>query len=463
MLKRLFTNMFGKFESKQEVIKYVLLGLTFGVIIAAYWALRPVKDGIFQSIVGVDYTPYAKGLSLVVVLLLIGLYGKLVDMFPRNKVFYIITGVYGLGALALAFLLVSPMGLPNTVESPTRLIGWFTYVFIESFATLTVPLFWAFSADVSTPESAKRGFPLIMLCAQIGNVLGPLLLRAKFLGFATSGPIIGIAGSMILTAGLLIWFFMRVVPAKDLEGYHAKAEPTEKKEKPGFLEGLKLLVSNGYLLGIFFVYFAYEVIQTIIDFYWKVQVKAAFPVEVDRSNFLAWFAVSVGLVSSLSILLGISKIQRRLGMKASLIAMPILVSIGVVLWRLSVAATGSTLFGFEMSMLAGFIVLVVFKALNYALNQPSIKQLYIPTSKDARYKAQAWIEVFGSRGSKTAGSGINALKLPLSKCFGPATGMSLFLTLATGTSLGLLAIWVFVAIYVAQKYTKAVKENTVVC
>ena len=110
-----------------------------------------------------------------------------------------------------------------------------------------------------------------------------------------------------------------------------------------------------------------------------------------------------------------------------------------------------------------FWVVVTFKALNYALNQPSIKQLYIPTTKDARYKAQAWIEVFGGRGSKALGSGINALKLPLTTYFGPIGGFSVFLTLASTASLGLLGLWVFIAIYVSQKYDKAIKENTVVC
>ena len=53
--------------------------------------------------------------------------------------------------------------------------------------------------------------------------------------------------------------------------------------------------------------------------------------------------------------------------------------------------------------------MVASKAINYALNSPSMKQLYIPTTKDVRYKSQAWIESFGSRGSKAAGSGINDL------------------------------------------------------
>ena len=47
------------------------------------------------------------------------------------------------------------------------------------------------------------------------------------------------------------------------------------------------------------------------------------------------------------------------------------------------------------------------KAVNYALNGPALKQLYIPTTPDVRFKAQAWIETFGSRSSKQDGSVFN--------------------------------------------------------
>jgi len=449
MLKGLLTKVLGTFESREEVKKYALLGITFGVLIAAYWALRPMKDGIFQGIVGVDWTPYAKMLSLVVVLGLIGIYGKLVDWLPRHKVFYLLVGVYALGAILFAYFLSHPAyGIPNTVQSPARIIGWLWYVFVESIGTMMVPLFWAFSADVSTADSAKRGFPLIMLCAQFGNIVGPWFLRAKRLGFVNSAPVIAIAGVLLLVVGALIWLFMRVTPKSE---FHV-APQEDKKEKPGFLEGLKLLLTNGYLLGIFVFLLAFEAVTTIVDFYFKFKVSAAFPDELMRSDYFATFAVITGLLSFFSLLFGISNIQRKLGMRASLITLPLLMAAGVVIW-----------YCYPVMLVAGLVV-VTFKGFNYALNQPSIKQLYIPTSKDTRYKAQAWIEVFGNRGSKTVGSSINALKLPLSKGpWGEAAGFSMYLTVASVASFGLLGLWILVAFYVSQKYNKAIAENKVVC
>jgi ATP:ADP antiporter, AAA family len=212
-----------------------------------------------------------------------------------------------------------------------------------------------------------------------------------------------------------------------------------------------LLIKNKYLLGIFVFLLSFEAITTLVDFYFIFKVKAAFPDEMMRSDYLATFAVITGLVSFFSLVFGISNIQRKLGMRASLITLPLLMSGGVIIWW------------FYPVMLVSGLVVVVFKGFNYALNQPSIKQLYIPTSKDTRYKAQAWIEAFGNRGSKTVGSSINALKLPLSNSFGPATGLSVYLGIACITSFGLLSLWIIIAFYVSTQYNKAIKDDTLVC
>ena len=106
--------------------------------------------------------------------------------------------------------------------------------------------------------------------------------------------------------------------------------------------------------------------------------------------------------------------------------------------------------------------MVFSKAVNYSLNQPTLKQLYIPTSADAKYKSQAWIEMFGSRGSKGGGAYFNTFRASFLKASGPA-GIAAFMTIFTIGSAGLIALWIPIAIYAATKYNKAVKENKVVC
>lgn len=453
MLKRLATMLWGNFESKEELKKFGILALIFCGIIAIYWALRPMKDSIFNAMIGMEWQPLAKILSLVVIFPIVILYSKLVDTFPRHKVFYFLTGLYG--AIALVMFLCfsdSSIGLANTVKSPTRILGWVWYIWVESFGSLMVALFWAIVTDITSPDSAKRGFPLVALFGQVGNMVGPFFLNAKRLGFSNSAPVVGVLGCLLFAIGFMFWGFMQVTPAEQLKGYRAEGEEDEVESEPGFFEGLKLLVTRGYLLGLFLIITIYEVIVTVLDFHFKMSVSTAFTNELEVGAYLASYATMTGVVSTLCVLFGINSIQRVLGMRASLLMLPVLTTVAVLLIKLN-----------PQSLIIGFWIMVFSKAVNYALNQPTLKQLYIPTSKDTKYKAQAWIEMFGGRLSKGSGSYINTFRAPLVAHNGAVDGVARFLMFSSLISFGLVGVWLLVAIYVAKTYDKAIKEKRIVC
>lgn len=110
-----------------------------------------------------------------------------------------------------------------------------------------------------------------------------------------------------------------------------------------------------------------------------------------------------------------------------------------------------------------FALMVGSKAINYALNGPALKQLYIPTTPDVKFKAQAWIETFGSRSSKQAGSAFNMSLAPLQNAFGALAGKSHYLMLSGALCFPLLGLWLFVAIFLGRSFRKAVHANTVIC
>jgi len=103
------------------------------------------------------------------------------------------------------------------------------------------------------------------------------------------------------------------------------------------------------------------------------------------------------------------------------------------------------------------------KAFNYALNGPALKQLYIPTTPDVKFKAQAWIETFGSRSSKQAGSVFNMSLGPLQGAFGAVLGRSYYLALSGILCFPLLAVWLFIAIFLGKSFKKAIKSNVTIC
>lgn len=442
--------MYGNFESRDEVKKFVVLGLAFFLIIGTYWSLRPLKDALFASIVGIKWQPMAKILSMFAVFPIVMGYSKLVDKFKKNTVFYILVSFYSITAFAFAYFFMHPeIGLANAVESPTRILGWLWYIWVESFGSLIVALFWAYAQDITAPESAKRGFPLIAMLGQLGNIVGPLALdNLPKSTPAALGHLVIITGVMTALIGFVIWLFTRVVPASQRHIYTAGNE--KPHIDPGFFEGLKLLLKTPYLLSIFGIITIYETIVTTFDFLFKTNVTETYLDAVARTSVLLQYAYWVGIVAFLCVLFGINNIQRRLGMKISLLVLPVLVAIAVL----------STKFVGGISLF--FWIMVISKAVNYALNQPTLKQLYIPTSEDAKFKSQAWIEMFGSRFSKAASSSFNNVRKSLVAASG-ATGSAMFMTIFTLGSFGLLALWVPVAIYAANTYNRAIKHNEEIC
>ena len=80
-----------------------------------------------------------------------------------------------------------------------------------------------------------------------------------------------------------------------------------------------------------------------------------------------------------------------------------------------------------------------------------------------RFKAQAWIETFGSRASKEAGSIFNMLLAPLQRAFGEVVGRSHYLILSGAIGFPLLALWFVTAVFLGRTFKKAIQEKRVVC
>lgn len=450
---------FGDF-TKEEFKKFLKMGAIFALIIGVYWTLRPLKDAIFIHLVGKHYLPYAKTVSVIALLPLVMFYTKLLERISREKMLHILPLFYGIAIFCFSgFMLIAerPLdelaALSSLPSIATKALGYLWYLFVESFGSLVVALFWAFATDTTEPSPAKRGFPLVVALGQMGGVILPYSVGGlpHRLGFTTDALSMAILGLCTLLIIPLVRYFLQSTPSHLLTSFHGKNEKqVEKEEEPGFLEGLKLMLKHRYLLAIFAANFIYEVIITIFDYNFKIAAGAQYS-GVALSNYLSIYGSSVNTVSLLCLLLGISNVTRFLGVGMSLALMPIIV--------------GCALFSFLTvdSLQFLFALMVGSKAINYALNGPALKQLYIPTTSDVRFKAQAWIETFGSRTSKEAGSIFNMILLPLQSAFGVVAGRAYYLLLSGGIGFPLLAFWLAIALFLGKNYRQAIEEKRVIC
>lgn len=461
VFQKLMKPIFGEFE-KEEFKKFLRMGVIFAFMIASYWALRPLKNGIFCTFVGPEQLPWAKTASLLIFFPLIMVYTKLLDAFKREKVFYLLSYIYGGLALIFASYLFFATGKAVTGDatSASAFSYWFTlivnyafYIWVESYGSLLIALFWAISTDITSPDSAKKGFSFVVALGQFGGIIGPVLIAGlpNMLGYETNALSIVIVACTIFISMLLLKDFFKKTPSHLLTSYHGSNEAAEEKEQePGFLEGFWLLISHKYLLGIFAVIAFPEIIMTIVDMHFNTLASQHYT-GTELTRYLGYYGSSVNFFALLFLLLGAGKITNIFGLGMSLLLMPFIY--------------GLAMLGFISlnSLNFLFVLMACSKAVNYALNGPAIKQLYIPTTHDVRFKSQAWIETFGSRGSKEAGSIFNMLLGPLRKQLGVIAGTARHAMYASYLSFALIFAWFFIAIFLGKKHRHAIAEKKVVC
>lgn len=421
--------------------KFVFLSAIFFLIIGIYWFFRPIKDGVFITMLGAGYLPYAKIASVIIIFPVIAIYSKLVDKFSRDKVFYIISACFAFITFLFFLLLQNPsIGLYSAGQSWGKIaVGIALCIYVKIFGSVMVAVFWSFVADITTPEEAKTGYPIISIGGQIGNVVGPLFVGI-FANKIGVPYLLCIGSALMILLIPLMFYFLRTVPEQCLKGFKGINEDQVNKQHLGLFSGFKFLLAQPYLLSIYATISMFEVIQAIFDFRFKTAAGALLTGD-ELVAFLGRFGSLTGMVAIFCLLIGTTAINKYLSLKIALMIVPI------ILFFLSFLNLFDNLYN-------SMWILIITRAINYAVNQPSKEQLYITTSKEAKYKAKAWIEIFGTRTSEAFAQVANLSQLII----GPH-----FVMCTTLLSLTMAGAWVLLAKFQGKEYKKAVDGQKYIC
>jgi len=452
MITKIIKNLWGDL-STTELKRFGLLAVIITIILGNYWMLRVMKNPIFNDMVGMEYQPYAKMGSIFVVAFVVLIYSKLVDHFSKKSLFDIICTFYAALFFFVAFATGSCKSffgdldnsyLMNILNIQGNIIGWLTYFIFEASSILIV-LFWAFVASTTKPDAAKKGYAMIVSCIQLGTISGPAIVTnyAPTVGLPM---LIGLGGFLVMSVPFLVRLYLAMIEKDPIQ---ENTDSSTKKSKTGFFEGLRLIATRPYVMGILIISTIYEVVGTIIEFQMNMIAKDVFSSRELYASFAGKYGMSVNTIVLMFSFLGTSYFMRRYGIRFCLLAYPIIV--GLVLCGLLVLDT-MNLGNIEM-MWTLFMVMIVIKGLSYALNNPTKEVIYIPTTKDIRFKAKGWIESFGGRTAKAGGSVINAAfskHLPELLLFG------------TLISLGVVGGWIIAANLLGKKFNSLQEEDKII-
>ena len=375
----------------------LLLTLNVFILLTAYYIVKPVREALILAGGGAEIKSYAAAGQGLLLLLAVPIYAKLVGRLSRRRLINVVTLFFT--ACLVIFYILAQFKVP---------LGVAFYLWVGIFNLMVIAQFWSFANDVYTQEEGKRLFPLIAFGASSGAVWGSYI----------TGKLIDPLGvyQLLLLAGALLALSLVITGIVDSRKRHRGKEQTatesreEVEEEPIGKEGaFKLVIANRYLLLIALLMMSLNwvnttgeyilgkiVLQAAVDAFAAVPTGGLSEKEFIGQfigKFYADFFAVVNLVGLLVQLFLVSRIIKYLGIKIALIILPIIAFGGYAL-------------------LAFFPILSIVRwaktaenSTDYSLQNTVRQALFLPTTREQKYKAKQAIDTFFVR----AGDVLSAL------------------------------------------------------
>ena len=423
-----FLSLFANIRPGEGATALLLMVNVFTVL-TAYYIIKPVREALILGEQGAEIKSYASAGQAALFLLIIPLYGMLASRVNR---IWLINGVTAFFISNLVvFFVLGKMGAA---------LGVVFYLWVGLFNLMLVAQFWAFANDIYTQKKGERLFGVVGIGASVGAILGALI--AGWL-FDPLGPY----AMMLVTAALLgacmlltNWIHRR--EKRQVEAAQAQRK-IEVAERPlGSVGGFQLIFKSHYLLLVAFLVLLSNCVNTTGEFILGKTVEAQAQTEVTGSaderaageknyigQFYADFFFWVNLFGALFQMFLVSRIMQRFGT-------------GIALFFLPIIALGSyAMLAFVPILSLIRVAKIAENSVDYSIQNTARHALFLPTSREAKYKAKAAVDGFFWR----AGDALSGLLV--------LAGTQLALSIRTfaGVNVVLVGVWIVVAIAIVRK------------
>lgn len=359
-----------------------LVLLFFGnlfLLLTAYYILKVIREPLILMEGGAIERSYARGLQAGLLLLLIPTYGMLANRFEPSRLVKWIMGVF---VVSLAvFVTLGQLGVH---------VGFAFFVWLGIFSTLSIAQFWSLANDVMSEADGKRLFPMIAAGGTLGGIFGSQIAARLIDGHPLQ--LMVVAASVLLICAVLTHLTYAAAGHAD----KVAAVSSERDQRGGFT----LILRDRYLLWIALSVLLLNFVNTTGDFLLAQLVNAkahALPASEQRSfigAFYGDFQTYISVLTSLVQIFVVTRVFKALGIGGALLLLPVFALSGYAL-----AATLPLL-----ALVA--TVKVIENSTDYSLQNTIQQALFLPTSRDAKYKAKAAIDTMFVRLGDLASTGL---------------------------------------------------------
>jgi ATP:ADP antiporter, AAA family len=359
-----------------EGVSALLLATNVFYLLAFYQVLKIVRDALILSESGAEAASYASAGMALVLLVFVPAYSALASRVNR---------VWLISSVTLFF--ASHLLIFYALGSAGARIGVAFYIWIGVFNMVAVAQFWAFANDLYTNERGKRLFPLVGIGASLGALVGAAIATYFFKGI---GPY---TLMLIAALGLTVPVALTIIVHRR-EGHRKEVKQEEADKALGGPGGFTLVFKQRYLLLIAMLVLVYNLVNTLGGFILNRmitdeaarQISAGTAGGATEASIIGTLSGTVQTyVNLLALVLQaflVSRIFKYAGVRNALFILPI------------IAATGYTSIALIPILMTVQWTKIFENSTDYSIQNTTRQALFLPTSREAKYKAKQAIDSF---------------------------------------------------------------------
>ena len=351
----------------------LLMCLNVFLLLMAYYILKTAREPLVLLAGGAELKSYAAAAQALTLIGYVPLYGWLAQKLPRQK-FLTAVILFFVGCIQL-FYLGHRAGLPY--------LGFVFFVWVGIFSLTTIAQFWSYANEIYARPEGDRLFPLIAIGSTAGAPLGAAAAARGF-GHGRSPFLMMEVAAAVLLVHLVLY---RVVARR----MAARADrPVAEPIKAG--NGFALVLRSPYLRLVALLLVILNIVNTVGEYILgqavvaRADARQALDAAFDRQAFVGTFYGHYFLLTNLAAIVlqafVVSRVVKRFGMRGALFALPLV----------ALCAYGSAAFGAALGAL--LYLKVAENSTDYSLMNTAKQMIWLPTSREEKYKAKQAIDTF---------------------------------------------------------------------
>jgi len=409
-----------------------LLLLTFNVflILTAYYVMKPVREAlILAQPGGAEIKSYSMALQAVLLVAIVPAYGALAGRLSRRRLINSVTAFF-VACLPVFYLAAEArwhVGVPF-------------FLWIGIFSLMVIAQFWAYANDLYKPEAGKRLFAVIAFGASSGAVFGSWI----------SGHLIGELGvhAMLLVAAVILaasLMLFNLIDARERVQRVIGRGATDEQAPIGDGNAFALVLRNRYLLLVAALVLLLNwvnatgeyILSSIVQRAAEEQVAAGTLAREAEGAFIGAFYAEyfqvVNITGMLLQLFLVSRIVKLIGVHAAVCILPI-----VAFGSYAVAALLPSLAVVRWVKTAE-------NSVDYSLQNTVKQMLFLPTTREEKYKAKQVTDSFVVRAGDVLSS---------ATVFIGTAVLALGTTQFALINVVLVSVWLVVAVLVGREFRR---------